>query len=141
MRISQIVDTLSGDSGLNSADYFTFFGELLQWISATNQRLRESGERYTLLPFKLHQFISQTGSVCGTLFISLDVGFYIFSINCRFADVKKAVAHFKSNPHLLSPDRLNPFSGKWNFNGTDATDLVTEFFIEINPLLNGLGTN
>ena len=80
-------------------------------------------------------------TVCGTLSISLNVGFYIFSINCRFADVKKVVDHFKSNPHSSSASRLNPFSGKWNFNGTDATDLVTEFFIEINPLLNGLGAN
>ena len=75
-------------------------------------------------------------TVCGILYISLDVGYYIFSINCRFAEVQKAVAHFKSNPQSHSPSRLNPFSGKWNFNGTDATDLVTAFFMEINPLLN-----
>ena len=80
-------------------------------------------------------------TVCGTIYISLDIGFYIFSINCRFADVRKAVDHFKSNPNSSSSSRLNTFSGKWNFNGTDATALVTEFFIEINPLLNGLGTN
>ena len=75
-------------------------------------------------------------TVCGTLSISLDVGCYIFSINCRFADVQRAVEHFKTKPHSPSFARLNPFSGKWNFNGTDATDLVTEFFLEINPLLN-----
>ena len=83
----------------------------------------------------MYQF--ELPTVCGTLFISLDVGFYIFSINCRFAEVKRAVDHFKSNPQSSSASRLNPFSCKWNFNGTDATDLVTEFFIEINPLLNG----
>ena len=105
-------------------------------FSVVEANILESGGKRRTFP---NEFELQT--VCGTLYISLDIGFYIFSINCRFADVKKAVAHFKSNPHLLSPDRLNPFSGKWNFNGTDATDLVTEFFIEINPLLNGLGTN
>ena len=83
-----------------------------------------------------NEFELQT--ICGTLFISLDVGFYIFSINCRFAEVKRAVDHFNANPHSSSSSRLNRFSGKWNFNGTDATDLVTEFFIEINPLLNGM---
>ena len=77
-------------------------------------------------------------TVCGTLSISLDVGFYIFSINCRFAEVQKAVAHFKTKPHSSSSSRLNPFSGKWNFNGTNATDLVTAFFLEINPILNGM---
>ena len=95
--------------------------------------LESGGKRRTAL----NEFELQT--VCGILSISLDVGFYIFSINCRFAEVKRAVDHFKSNPS--SSSRLNTFSGKWNFNGTDATDLVTEFFIEINPLLNGLGTN
>ena len=74
-------------------------------------------------------------TVCGTLCISLDIGSYIFSINCRFAEVQKALTHFKSHSH--SAGRLNPYSGKWNFNSTDATDLVTGFFIEINPLLNG----
>ena len=77
-------------------------------------------------------------TVCGALSISLDAGFYIFSINCRFAEVQEAVAHFKSKPNSPSYSRLNPFSGKWNFNGTDATDLVTQFFLEINPLLNGM---
>ena len=77
-------------------------------------------------------------TLCGTLSISLDAGFYIFSINCRFVDVQKAVAHFKSKPNSPSFARLNPFSGKRNYNGTDATELVTEFVMEINPLLNGM---
>ena len=41
--------------------------DLLLWISTVNQRLRSTGSRYTILPFKLHQFISQTGSVYTTL--------------------------------------------------------------------------
>ena len=76
-------------------------------------------------------------TLCGTLSISLDIGCYIYSITCRFAEVKRAVEHFKTQPHSPSPSRLNPFSGKWNFVGTDATDLVSEFFMEINPLLDG----
>ncbi len=46
------------------------------------KRLQDAGQRYTLLPFKLHQFISQTGSVYTTLdqdenrFITLEPGVY-----------------------------------------------------------------
>jgi superfamily II DNA or RNA helicase len=56
---------------------------LLQWISLANQRLQDAGQRYTLLPFKLHQFISQTGSVYTTLdqdenrHITLEPGVYL----------------------------------------------------------------
>jgi hypothetical protein len=85
-----------------------------------------------------NEFELQT--VCGSISISLDVGFYIFSINCRFAEVQKAVEHFKTKPHSSPRSRLNPYSGKWNFNDTDATALVTEFFREINPLLVRLGS-
>ena len=92
---------------------------------------REIRSMYDLYDFELP-------TVCGTLSISLDVGYYIFSINCRFKDVQTSVEHFKTKPHSPSFSRLNPFSGKWNFNGTDATDLVTAFFMEINPLLNGM---
>lgn len=54
----------------------------LQWVSAVNQRIRQGGSRHTLLPFKLHQFIAQTGSVYTTLdqgeerFITLEPGIY-----------------------------------------------------------------
>ena len=83
-----------------------------------------------------NEFEIQT--ICGTLSISLDIGFYIFSISCRFADVRRAVEHFKTKPHSASLSRLNQHSGKWNFVGTDATDLVSAFFMEINPLLVGM---
>ena len=54
----------------------------LQWVSSVNQRIQEGGSRYTLLPFKLHQFIAQTGSIYTTLdqgeerFITLEPGIY-----------------------------------------------------------------
>ena len=54
----------------------------LQWVSIVNQRIQASGSSYTLLPFKLHQFIAQTGSVYTTLdqgedrFITLEPGIY-----------------------------------------------------------------
>ena len=55
---------------------------LMQWISLINQRVQNNGGRYTYLPFKLHQFISQTGSVYTTLdrddnrYITLEPGVY-----------------------------------------------------------------
>jgi len=41
--------------------------DLLRWIAAVNKRQTDQGERYTCLPFKLHQFFAQTGSVYATL--------------------------------------------------------------------------
>ena len=40
---------------------------LLAWIAEANQRQMASGDRYTCLPFKLHQFFAQTGSVYASL--------------------------------------------------------------------------
>ena len=58
------------------------FADMLLWISIVNERIQRQGSRYTILPFKLHQFISQTGSVYTTLdqgddrFITLEPGIY-----------------------------------------------------------------
>ena len=74
------IPTASIDGGTEICQ--NFLGELLQWISIVNQRLQDAGERYTYLPFKLHQFISQTGSVYTTLdqdenrYITLEPGVY-----------------------------------------------------------------
>ena len=53
---------------------------VLEWITQTN--VKRMSDRYTYLPFKLHQFISQTGSVYTTLdqgdgrYITLEPGVY-----------------------------------------------------------------
>ncbi|NGZ07813.1 MAG: DEAD/DEAH box helicase [Nitrospira sp. LK70] len=81
-RRSEIITALSKESGLAENICRVFFEQLLQWITIVNKRLQDSGSRYTLLPFKLHQFISQTGSVYTTLdqdenrFITLEPGVY-----------------------------------------------------------------
>lgn len=62
-RIAEIVATLAVDSGQPEARCREHLADLLHWISAVNQRLQDTGQRYTVLPFKVHQFISQTGSV------------------------------------------------------------------------------
>ncbi|MGD9688343.1 MAG: DEAD/DEAH box helicase [Phycisphaerales bacterium] len=57
-------------------------GGVLLWISRVNESRRRAGHRETVLPFRLHQFISQTGSVYTTLdqgadrFITLEPGIY-----------------------------------------------------------------
>ena len=82
-QMSEIVQELAETTGVSVKDCRSFLKDLLQWISAINQKLRESGQRYTILPFKLHQFISQTGSVYTTLdqddenrFITLEPGVF-----------------------------------------------------------------
>lgn len=81
-RLSEITEALAEASGKAYVRCQDFLQELLQWISIVNQELQANGRRYTLLPFKLHQFISQTGSVYTTLdqdenrFITLEPGVY-----------------------------------------------------------------
>jgi hypothetical protein len=66
-RFVDIVANLAADSGQPENLCRNFLEHLLQWINTVNARLQETGGVYTILPFKLHQFISQTGSVYTTL--------------------------------------------------------------------------
>ena len=81
-QMKDIVLKLTQATDLSVEECRLFLEDLLQWISAINQELQESGQRYTILPFKLHQFISQTGSVYTTLdqdenrFITLEPGVF-----------------------------------------------------------------
>ena len=82
MRLDQVVEKLHQKSGESLASCQDAVETTLQWVSTVNQRIRTAGSRYTLLPFKLHQFIAQTGSVYTTLdqgegrFITLEPGIY-----------------------------------------------------------------
>ena len=81
-QVGELIKDLEEASGKPSELCRRYLEKLLQWISISNVRLQKSGERYTLLPFKLHQFISQTGSVYTTLdrdenrFVTLEPGVY-----------------------------------------------------------------
>ena len=81
-RLREIAAELATDAGMPEERCRLYLVDLLLWISASNVRQQESGERYTVLPYKLHQFISQTGSVYTTLDqdekrdISLEPGVY-----------------------------------------------------------------
>lgn len=81
-RMTEIITRLALASNHTESTCRKYIEQLLQWISAANQGLQAAGKRYTLLPYKLHQFISQTGSVYTTLdqdenrFITLEPGVY-----------------------------------------------------------------
>jgi len=64
---SEVAKLLSEDAAVDQSTANNCLEGLLQWISQINLGLQASGKRYTILPFKLHQFISQTGSVYTTL--------------------------------------------------------------------------
>jgi hypothetical protein len=83
LRVGAVVAALSEASGQPEPECKRVLANLLLWISTVNQSLMKTGSRYTLLPFKLHQFIAQTGSVYTTLdqdesrrFITLEPGIY-----------------------------------------------------------------
>jgi superfamily II DNA or RNA helicase len=82
LRLGEVLSALAEDSGLSEDACRKCLADLLLWISIVNQRIQDSGSRYTILPFKLHQFIAQTGSVYTTLdqdenrFITLEPGIY-----------------------------------------------------------------
>lgn len=81
-QVAEVIDELHAASGVDREACKTFLASMLEWISAVNIHLQEQGQRYTILPFKLHQFISQTGAVYTTLdrdenrYITLEPGFY-----------------------------------------------------------------
>src|SRR5438132_98847 len=60
LRIGEVVSALAGESGLPEEACRECLASLLLWISVVNQQVQNTGSRYTILPFKLHQFIAQT---------------------------------------------------------------------------------
>ncbi len=82
MRLDDVIGQLTEDSGASPQDCQSALEATLQWVSAVNEQVRLQGSPYTLLPYKLHQFIAQTGSVYTTLnqgderFITLEPGIY-----------------------------------------------------------------
>ena len=80
LALSQIAQKLAEASGEPAEACASHLHGLLLWISEVNRKLVESGHLYTILPFRLHQFLAQTGAVYATLeapgkrFITLDPG-------------------------------------------------------------------
>ncbi|MFH1998329.1 MAG: DEAD/DEAH box helicase [Planctomycetota bacterium] len=82
MGIGDVVAALAKDSGISEEGCRSSLADVLLWVSKVNEQIQKKGSRYTILPFKLHQFIAQTGSVYTTLdqgkdrFITLEPGIY-----------------------------------------------------------------
>ena len=80
LQMAEIAKLLETDSGESEEACAKHLEALLLWISEINLGLVKSGERYTILPFRLHQFFAQTGSVYATLglpgerFVTLEPG-------------------------------------------------------------------
>jgi superfamily II DNA/RNA helicase len=83
LTFEQITELLQEFSGLSPEDCRKSVGDLLQWIAFVNMQTKGNTHN-AILPFKLHQFISQTGSVYMTLdkdnndkTITLEAGVYV----------------------------------------------------------------
>jgi len=65
MTFGEITNTLAEETGAGEKECEGHLVNLMHWISQVNERNQDS--RYTYLPFKLHQFFAQTGSVYTSL--------------------------------------------------------------------------
>lgn len=59
----------------------------------------------------------------------------VFSIFAKFDDEKKALQELQTIGNSFSIDRLNKYSGKWNFHLDDSELTLTTFKFELTPLL------
>lgn len=65
--VGKLADQLSEESGQPRKACLEALTGVLLWISRVNEAIQRRGSRDTVLPYRLHQFISQTGSVYTTL--------------------------------------------------------------------------
>lgn len=63
MRFTEVVHLLAKDSGLEISLCKQQLQIFLKWLASVNVALDEAGIRRSYLPYKIHQFIAQTGSV------------------------------------------------------------------------------
>ncbi|MEQ9186976.1 MAG: DEAD/DEAH box helicase [Cryomorphaceae bacterium] len=66
-RISQIAKELAGITDSDPDELRALITDLLKWTERLNEDLRKRNSRKTFLPFRFHQFISQTSVVSVTL--------------------------------------------------------------------------
>ena len=65
--LDDATEQLAAAAQCSEGDALMHLTSMLAWITQANQRQMTSGDRYTCLPFKLHQFFAQTGSVYASL--------------------------------------------------------------------------
>ena len=79
----KVIQALAGYAGRDFSTAEQAFKDLLTWSERINEELRLAGQRRAYFPFRLHQFISQTGGVYVTLDapadrkITLEAGYFI----------------------------------------------------------------
>lgn len=87
IEIDEFYTMLSEAAAISPQEARIFFESYSNWLNNINIELQEKKARKQLLPFKLHQFIAQTGSVYATLDprqerrITLEAGRYIHDPN------------------------------------------------------------
>ncbi|QSB25247.1 DEAD/DEAH box helicase [Flavobacterium sp. CLA17] len=67
LRIDQIAENIQDETSLSKDEIRDTLSELLKWAERINEDNRRKGTRKSFLPFRFHQFISQTGSISVTL--------------------------------------------------------------------------
>ncbi|MGH7990787.1 MAG: DEAD/DEAH box helicase, partial [Limisphaerales bacterium] len=83
LTFSDVAGLLAKETGNSPEQCARLLREVLLWLGGTNKRLLDAGKRYTHLPFKLHQFFSQTGAIYVTLdqggqrHITLQAGYHV----------------------------------------------------------------
>jgi len=102
----------------------SFYEDVLEYIVSIGAKNRHIGEICS--HYKLD-------TIAGELFIFLETpqASKIFSICTRFEDEKKAKVYLLHGTF----NRLNPYSGKWNFHNYSADETLIRFKMELTPLL------
>ena len=138
MQFSDVVALLAKESSAPEDNCRLALEDTLEWVSVVNQRIREEGSRYTILPFKLHQFIAQTGSVYTTLdqngerFITLEPGIYKYDDSQKpiFANVFSRATGYPYICVSIADGRLVPrefrSSSAEDENATDGYLIIGE---------------
>ncbi|WP_347067476.1 DEAD/DEAH box helicase [Flavobacterium sp. WV_118_3] len=67
LSIDQIAEKIHNETSLSKDEIRGILYDLLKWAERINESNRLKGTRKSFLPFRFHQFISQTGSISVTL--------------------------------------------------------------------------
>lgn len=83
VTLRSIFEQLSDETNMPLDDCEEHLRQVLLWIGEVNRRLPSSRKRYAYMPFKLHQFLSQTGAVfaslepVGSRYVTLETGYHV----------------------------------------------------------------
>ena len=107
ITLSEIAIRLSGDVNISKEIAFRHLEQLLEWANILNSR---ADKKKNYLPYRIHQFIAQTGSVYATLGdqgsreLYLDAGLYAENKETKLFPL----VFSRASGHEFSCVRLNP---------------------------------